>query len=171
MAASAPSLNNPKKIGSGPAQQGHILAHAMIVLESSQKREKPLVCACTFCYHSGVKTKHSKIKHTMNYLGYTSRIEFDERDNIFVGRVLGIRAIISFHGETVAELRTAFNESMDDYLKDCGERGLTPEKPASGKLMLRVPPEVHGAALVAAQAAGMSLNAWAAQALREAAHA
>ena len=109
--------------------------------------------------------------NTMSYRGYTSRIEFDERDNIFIGRVLGIRAIISFHGETVAELHTAFEESMDDYLKDCEERGLTPEKTASGQLMLRVPPEVHGAALVAAQAAGMSLNAWATQALREAAHA
>jgi predicted HicB family RNase H-like nuclease len=35
--------------------------------------------------------------------------------------------------------------------------------------MLRIPPEVHGAALVAAQVEGMSLNQWASQALREAA--
>jgi len=108
--------------------------------------------------------------NTMNYQGYTSRIEFDERDNIFIGRVLGIRATISFHGETVAELQAAFKEAMDDYLQDCAERGLTPEKPASGKLMLRVPPEVHGAALVAARATGMSLNVWAAQVLKNAAH-
>ncbi len=108
--------------------------------------------------------------NTMTYKGYTARIEFDERDNIFVGRVLGLRAIISFHGETVSELRREFETAIDDFLKDCEEQGLKPEKPASGKLMLRVPPEVHGAALVAAQASGKSLNQWATEILQKAAH-
>lgn len=108
--------------------------------------------------------------NTMTYKGYTARIEFDERDNIFVGRVLGLRAIISFHGETVSELRSEFQAAIDDFLRDCEEQGVSPEKPASGKLMLRVPPEVHGAALVAAQASGKSLNQWAAEVLKQAAH-
>jgi hypothetical protein len=107
---------------------------------------------------------------TMTYKNYIARIEFDERDNIFVGRVLGLRIIISFHGETVSELRRAFEVAIDDFLHDCKAQGITPEKPASGKLMLRVPPETHGAALVAAQAAGKSLNQWASEALRAAAH-
>ena len=109
--------------------------------------------------------------NTMNHKGYTARIEFDERDNIFVGRVLGLHAMISFHGETVAELRAEFETSIDAFLRDCKELGIRPEKPASGKLMLRVPPEVHGAALVAAQAAGQSLNQWATEVLEEASHA
>lgn len=109
--------------------------------------------------------------NTMSYKGYTGRIEFDERDNVFVGRVLGVRSIISFHGETVAELRGEFEAAIDDYLLDCTEQGIAPEKPASGKIMLRVPPEVHGAALVAAQAAGKSLNQWAIEALKNATHA
>lgn len=108
--------------------------------------------------------------NTMTYKGYTARIEFDERDNIFIGRVLGLRSIISFHGETVDELRQAMADAIDDFLADCEERGVKPEKPASGKLMLRVPPEVHGAALVAAQAAGKSLNQWATEVIQEAAH-
>ncbi len=108
--------------------------------------------------------------NTMTYKGYTARIDFDERDNIFVGRVLGLRAIISFHGETVSELRSEFQAAIDDFLRDCEEQGVSPEKPASGKLMLRVPPEVHGAALVAAQASGKSLNQWAAEVLKQAAH-
>lgn len=108
--------------------------------------------------------------NTMSYKGYTARVEFDERDNIFVGRVLGIRNMISFHGETVAELRHEFEAAVDDYLRDCKQQGLKPEKPASGKLLLRVPPEVHGAALVAAQAAGKSLNQWATELLQEAVH-
>ena len=108
--------------------------------------------------------------NTMNHKGYTARIEFDERDNIFVGRVLGLHTMISFHGETVKGLRVAFVTAIEEFLRDCKERGVRPEKPASGKLMLRVPPEVHGAALVAAQAAGKSLNQWATEVLEEATH-
>lgn len=106
--------------------------------------------------------------NTMIHKGYTARIDFDERDNIFVGRVLGLHAMISFHGETVGELRTACETAIDEFLLDCQEQGLRPEKPASGKLMLRVTPEIHGAALVAAQAAGKSLNQWASEVLEEA---
>jgi predicted HicB family RNase H-like nuclease len=109
--------------------------------------------------------------NTMNHKGYTARIEFDERDNIFVGRVLGLRSIISFHGETVTDLRHEFEVAIEDFLNDCKEQGVKPEKPASGKLMLRVSPEIHGAALVAAQASGKSLNQWATEVLQSAAHA
>ena len=109
--------------------------------------------------------------NTMTHLGYTARVEYDERDGLFAGRILGIRAIISFHGETVLQLRKAFALAVKDYLTDCEERGLSPEKPASGKILLRVPPQIHGAALVAAQAAGKSLNQWATEVLQEAAQA
>jgi predicted HicB family RNase H-like nuclease len=109
--------------------------------------------------------------NALTYKGYTARIEFDDRDNILVGRLLGIRDIVSFHADNVPELRAAFEESVDDYINTCAKLGKSAEKPASGKLMLRVPPEVHSAALVAAQAAGTSLNQWAAKVLAEAAHA
>jgi predicted HicB family RNase H-like nuclease len=108
--------------------------------------------------------------NTMTYKGYTARVEYDERDNVFVGRILGVRAIISFHGETVAQLRRKFEVAVKEYLADCKERGIRPEKPVSGKILLRLPPEVHGAALVAAQAAGKSLNQWATEVLQEATH-
>ena len=108
--------------------------------------------------------------NSMNYKSYTARIEFDERDSILVGRVLGLRTMISFHGETVPELRAAFEAAIDEFLADCKEQGIRPEKPASGKLMLRMPPEVHGAAIVAAQAAGKSLNQWATEVIAEATH-
>lgn len=104
--------------------------------------------------------------NTMSHKGYTARVEYDERDNIFVGRILGIRGIISFHGETVAELRNEFEIAVNDYLDECKQQGVAPEKPASGKLLLRIPPETHGRALVAAQAAGKSLNQWASEVLQ-----
>lgn len=106
--------------------------------------------------------------NTMSHKGYTARVEYDERDNIFVGRILGIRSIISFHGETVTELRSEFEQAVKEYLDECKREGVAPEKPASGKLLLRVPPEVHGRALVAAQAAGKSLNQWATEVLQHA---
>jgi predicted HicB family RNase H-like nuclease len=108
--------------------------------------------------------------NAMNYNGYTAKIEFDERDSIFVGRLFGMRTMISFHGDTVVELRQAFEGAVDEFLADCGEQGVKPEKPNSGKLMLRVSPEIHGAALVASQASGKSLNQWASEVLWEAAH-
>ena len=106
--------------------------------------------------------------NTMSYRGYTARIEFDERDGIFVGRALGLRSIISFHGQTVEELRAQFSAAMDDYVADCQEQGVSPEKPASGKLLLRVTPEIHSQALIKAQATGKSLNQWATEALERA---
>lgn len=108
--------------------------------------------------------------NTMTYKGYTARVEYDERDNILVGRLLGIQDIVGFHAENVAALRDAFEEAVDDYLETCAKVGKAAEKPASGKLMLRVPQEVHARALIAAQAAGKSLNQWAAEVLKEAAH-
>jgi predicted HicB family RNase H-like nuclease len=82
--------------------------------------------------------------------------------------ILWLRSIISFHGETVAQLRREFAAAVKDYLADCNTRGVKPEKPASGKLLLRVPPEIHSRAIVAAQARGKSLNQWATEALQRA---
>lgn len=106
--------------------------------------------------------------NSMSHRGYTARIEYDERDDILVGRILGLRAIISFHGQTVGELRKAFEHAVDDYLAECAEKGISPEKPASGKLLLRVSPEVHGRAIVVAQASGKSLNQWVSEVLERA---
>jgi len=107
----------------------------------------------------------------MRYKGYSARIEYDARDDIFVGRVLGMRDIISFHASSVAQLHEAFGEALDDYLADCHEQGIAPEKPASGKVMLRIRPEVHAAASIAARAAGKSLNQWADEVFEQAAMA
>jgi predicted HicB family RNase H-like nuclease len=80
------------------------------------------------------------MNNTMSYKGYLARIEFDARDNIFVGHVLGIADRISFHGEAVGELTAEFHHAVDHYLEDCAKTGRAPEKPASGKLMLRIRP-------------------------------
>jgi len=110
------------------------------------------------------------MKNVMTYKGYTARIEFDQRDNIFTGKVLGIADSITFHGETVKKLRADFEAAIDHYIADCKTTGRSPLKAVSGKLMLRVSPEVHARALVTAKTAGKSLNQWAEEVLDKASH-
>ena len=107
----------------------------------------------------------------MNYRGYYAKVEFDPEDHIFVGSIIGIRDVVGFHGESVAELETAFSEAVDNYLAACAKLGQEPNKPYSGNLMLRIPAEIHAAVASAAQASGKSINQWAARVLDNASHA
>ena len=106
--------------------------------------------------------------NAMTYNGYTARVEYDPRDEIFVGRVLGIADRITVHGATVATLRREFRAAIDHYLADCATRRRAPQKPYSGKILLRVAPEVHAHAAMIAEAQGKSLNQWAAEILARA---
>jgi len=106
--------------------------------------------------------------NTMNYKGYAARIEYSDEDACFIGHIAGIVDVIGFHADNVKDLRAAFEEAVEDYLSTCAKLGRAAQKPASGRMMLRVPPEVHAAALVAAQVSGQSLNQWATQALQRA---
>ena len=104
----------------------------------------------------------------MRYKGYSARVEYSDEDECFVGRVAGLRDIITFHGESVDEVRQAFKEALDFYLETSAQRGETPNKPYSGKLMLRIAPEVHAAVATAAEVSGKSINQWVAEVLSEA---
>ncbi|WP_295412833.1 type II toxin-antitoxin system HicB family antitoxin [uncultured Thiodictyon sp.] len=108
--------------------------------------------------------------NTMRYKTYAARVDYDADDRIFVGHLAGIRDVIGFHGTTVDELEAAFHEAVNDYLAMCETLGQAPNKPASGKMMLRVPPDVHASAALAAELSGMSLNQWAASVMKAAAH-
>ena len=107
----------------------------------------------------------------MTCRGYGARLEFDAEDKLFVGHLIGIRDIVGFHGQSVQELESAFHEAVDNYLAACQKLGQTPDKSYSGRLMLRLPPELHARASAAAQVRGLSFNQWAAQALEQAAQA
>lgn len=96
----------------------------------------------------------------MTYQGYAARIEYSDDDGCFVGHIAGIRDVIGFHGESVAELRNAFIEAVDDYLATCEKLGRLPQKPYSGKVLLRIDPQLHAQAAALAEAQGKSLNAW-----------
>jgi len=107
--------------------------------------------------------------NAMTYKGYAALVEFDAQDRIFAGRLLGIDDIVTFHGESVGELEGAFHEAVDHYLDVSAKIGRKPQKPYSGKLMLRVSPDLHARVATAAELAGKSINQWAAEALGRAA--
>lgn len=106
--------------------------------------------------------------NNLNYRGYTARIEFDAEDGVLVGEVLGLNDRITFHADNTSDLTGAFEEAIEHYLADCKATGRNPDKPASGKILLRVAPEIHARASVAAQAEGKSLNKWISDALASA---
>ena len=108
--------------------------------------------------------------NTMTYKGYTARIEYDDEDKIFVGHLAGITDIVGFHGQSVKELELAFKESVDGYIEDCKKLGQSPNKPVSGKLLLRLPQEVHAAIVTQAQVSGKSINAWVTDVLKKNSH-
>ncbi|KEQ19474.1 type II toxin-antitoxin system HicB family antitoxin [Endozoicomonas numazuensis] len=106
--------------------------------------------------------------NTMIYKGYAASIEYSDDDECFIGHIAGIKDRIGFHGESVADLKNAFHEAVDDYLETCSAIGKEPQKPYSGKLMLRIPPELHASIAIAAQVSGQSINQWISKALSQA---
>jgi predicted HicB family RNase H-like nuclease len=105
----------------------------------------------------------------MRYKGYVAQVTFDEEADLFHGEVVNIRDVVTFQGKSVAELKKALRDSVDDYLAYCRKRGESPSKPFSGRFVLRVTPELHQRLTVAAIKAKMSLNAWIADRLEAAA--
>jgi predicted HicB family RNase H-like nuclease len=97
----------------------------------------------------------------MEYKGYIGKVEFDDEADIFHGEVINLRDVITFEGETVQELRQAFQDSVNDYLEFCAERGEEPERPFSGKFTVRISPELHQKIFTQAKMSGKSLNRWA----------
>ena len=109
------------------------------------------------------------MKNVLTYKGYSAKIEFDAEDHIFFGRIVGIRDIVTFHGATVDELETSFKEAVEHYLETCAKLGDEPNKPYSGTMTLRLPPEIH--AEIATALSGKSINKWVTDTLEKTVHA
>jgi predicted HicB family RNase H-like nuclease len=96
----------------------------------------------------------------MEYKGYIGKVEIDDEVGVLYGEVINVRDVITFEGTSVEEVQQAFHESVDDYLEFCAERGESPEKPFSGKFVLRLPEELHRQAYIQAKLKNKSLNSW-----------
>ena len=95
-----------------------------------------------------------------DYKGYAAKVVIDQDQGLLHGEVVGIVDVVTFQGKTVEDLTRAFHDSVDDYLAYCKERGKKPEKPYSGRFVLRVPPELHRRIALAAGKSGVSMNEW-----------
>ena len=96
----------------------------------------------------------------MTYKGYAARVEYDDKAGIFHGEVVDTTDVITFQGDKAVELRKEFERSVDEYLAFCAENNKKPDKPYSGRLVLRMRPETHRMARLNALEHGLSLNAY-----------
>lgn len=111
------------------------------------------------------------MNNTMEYKGYLGSVEFSAEDALFYGKVLGIRALISYEGENAADLIADFHGAVDDYLELCAQSGVEPEKAYKGSFNVRISPELHKQAVVAAMSHNMSLNSFVESSIQKAVHA
>jgi len=95
---------------------------------------------------------------TMKYRGYEAMIGYEDEDEVLYGRVLGIRDVITFEGTCIEELKRSFQETIDDYLQYCEEKGIQPEKSYSGNFIVRATPELHAKLSKLAEKDETSLN-------------
>lgn len=105
---------------------------------------------------------------TLSCKDYIATIEADAEAGIFHGEVIDTRDVLTFQGQSLDELRVAFAETVADYEAWCAERGKEPERPYSGSLTLRMPPELHRRLAVAAAHSGKSINGFIKEALERA---
>ena len=111
------------------------------------------------------------MNNTMEYKGYLGSVEFSEEDALFYGKVLGIRALVSYEGSNAQELIADFHGAVDDYLELCTQQGKEPERAYKGSFNVRISPELHKQAVVAAMAHNMTLNSFVESSIAQAVHA
>ncbi len=104
----------------------------------------------------------------LKYKGYNGHVEFDDEAHLFHGEVLDTRDVITFQGESVSEIEQAFKDSVDDYLEFCRERSELPDRPFSGKFVLRIPPSLHRNIYLKSVENGESLNTYIIDLLKQA---
>ena len=105
---------------------------------------------------------------TIVYKGYTAIVKYSAEDECLIGHIAGINDVIGFHADSVDEIRKVFYETVNDYIASCAKIGREPNKQYSGKVTLRLPPELHAQLAVQAEANGSSLNNWLVSALSQA---
>ncbi len=103
----------------------------------------------------------------IEYKAYHGAVAFDPELDKFHGRVVNTRTVISFYGSSVEQLREEMAASVDTYLEVCEEEGIHPDRPYSGKFMVRITPELHRDMALAAASEGKSMNEWLSETLEE----
>ena len=103
----------------------------------------------------------------LEYKGYTGSIEYSKEDGQLYGKVLGIKGLISYEGDTGKKLEADFMDAINTYLADCIKDRVEPEKPFKGSFNVRIPPKLHRKAALLAMEENASLNSFVAESIRE----
>jgi len=102
----------------------------------------------------------------LEYKGYTGTIEYSREDKLLYGKVVGIKGLISFEGNTGLQLEKNFKGAVKEYLDDCKEMGIEPDKPFKGSFNVRIPALLHREAALKAIEMDTSLNALVTESIR-----
>lgn len=97
--------------------------------------------------------------NTITYNGYTAAIGYSSEDDCLVGCLMGITDIVGFHGDSVAKIKAAFEEAVDDHLEFCVQSGRSPQQPFTGEIELDIPPEhLHARLALLVEKEGKNLS-------------
>ena len=99
------------------------------------------------------------MSNLLSYKNYNGTVEYSKEDKCLFGKVIGIKSLLSYEGDSVQELEEDFQDVIDRYLEDCKERNIEPEQPYKGIFNVRISPELHRNIAVYAIEHGKSLNA------------
>ena len=108
------------------------------------------------------------MNNILEYKGYYTRIEYSTEDRVLYGVIEGIRDLVNFECENAAGIELEFHKAVDDYLTFCADLGQAPDKPYKGVFNVRISPELHKKAAIAAFEKGETLNAFVSRAISEA---
>jgi len=107
-----------------------------------------------------------KTNNHLQYKGYSGSLEFSEEDGVFHGKVVGIKSLISFEGDSVSMITEDFHNAVDEYLDFCKESNIEPEKPFKGSFNVRIAPELHRQLSLYSTTNGRTLNSTVEEAIR-----
>lgn len=99
------------------------------------------------------------MSNLLSYKNYNGTVEYSKNDNCLFGKIVGLKSLLSYEGDSVQELEQDFRNVIDEYLRDCAERNIEPERPYKGSFNVRITPELHRTIAVYAIEHGKSLNA------------
>jgi predicted HicB family RNase H-like nuclease len=99
------------------------------------------------------------MNNALEYKGFLGTVEYSAADDLLYGKVVGVKSLISYEGESIHALKKDFEGAVEDYLEMCAERGIEPEKTYKGSFNVRIPPELHQTLALYSVAHRQSMNA------------
>ena len=99
------------------------------------------------------------MSNLLSYKNYNGTVEYSKEDSCLFGKVVGIKSLLSYEGDSIRELEQGFQNVIDEYLADCKERNVEPEQSYKGTFNVRISSDLHRNIAVYAIEHGKSLNA------------